>query len=170
MIHRRLAATGSAALLGLAGALAGAAPAHAVPAHAASAAPTCTAGDLRLSMGRQDLGAGQLYWPIRFTNTSRSSCLLRGYPGVSVLDRAGRQIGPAATRSGQSYGTVAVRPGRTVTAVVHTANGPIGGPCQATGSYLRVYPPASLRPVVVRAALRVCSGIFTIAPVTTRSA
>lgn len=160
----RLAAAGSAALLGFAGALAGA-----VPAHAASTVRSCTVGDLRLSMGRQDVGAGQLYWPIRFTNTGRSSCTLRGYPGVSVLDRSHRQIGASATRARQSYGTVTVRPGRTVTAVVHTTNGPIGGSCRPTGSYLRVYPPGSRRSVVVRAALRVCSGTFTIAPVTTRS-
>ncbi|WP_055588381.1 DUF4232 domain-containing protein [Streptacidiphilus griseoplanus] len=161
-IARRFAAVGSAALLGLGGALAGAVPAHA----AGSAVRTCTVADLRLSMGSRDVGAGQLHWPIRFTNRSSRTCVMRGYPGVSVLDRANRQIGAAATRSGQSFGTVTLRSGRTAVAVVHTTNGPIGGPCRATGSSLRVFPPGSFRSALVPAALRVCSNVFSVTPVT----
>ncbi|WP_377268097.1 DUF4232 domain-containing protein [Peterkaempfera sp. SMS 1(5)a] len=161
-IPRRLAASGAAALIGLGGALAGAVPAHA----AGAAVRTCSVADLRLSMGRQDVGAGQLHWPIRFTNRSTRTCALRGYPGVSVLDRAHRQIGAAATRNTQSYRTVTLRPGRTAVAVVHTTNGPIGGPCRPTGSSLRVFPPASYRSLLVPAALRVCSQVFSITPVT----
>ncbi|MFF4648625.1 DUF4232 domain-containing protein [Streptomyces sp. NPDC001380] len=162
---RRLAAAASAAALGLTGLLTAAGPAQAAPA----AVPTCTTGSLHLSMGRQDPGAGQLYQPIRFTNTGTRSCALRGYPGVSVLDAARRPIGALATRSGAGYGTVTVRPGRTVTAVLHTTNGPIGGPCRPTGSYLRVYPPGSYRSVLVPTRYRVCSGVFQVSPVTSRS-
>ncbi|AXI80824.1 DUF4232 domain-containing protein [Peterkaempfera bronchialis] len=168
----RFAAVSAAALLGLTGVVAGAAPAQArtqpdpARSRTASAVPAaCTVAGLRLSMGSQDVGAGQLYWPIRFTNTGSHSCSLRGYPGVTVLNAKHGRIGTPATHSGRSYDTVTVRPGRTVTAIVHTTNGPLGGPCRATGSYLRVYPPGSLRALTVPAKFRVCSNTFDISPV-----
>ncbi|MEV0978815.1 DUF4232 domain-containing protein [Streptomyces sp. NPDC049915] len=160
-LPRKLAAAGLAAAV-----VAGGAAAAAVAAQPASAAvPTCAASNLYLSMGRQDHGAGQLYWPLRFTNTGTGSCALRGYPGVSVLDVAHRQTGPAATRTGQSVATVTLRPAQTVSAVIHTTNGPIGGPCRPTGTYLRVYPPGSRQALLVPASLRVCSNVFTVTPI-----
>ncbi|WP_225836854.1 DUF4232 domain-containing protein [Streptomyces sp. NK08204] len=137
----------------------------------ASASPrACTVHDLYLSMGRKDAAAGSLYWPIRFTNTSTTSCALRGYPGVSVLDTAHRQIGPAATRSGRSYATVTLTPAHSAYAVVRTTNGPVGGPCLRTGTYLRVYPPASYDAVLVPAPWTICSGRFQVGPVNVEGA
>ncbi|MFR0352467.1 DUF4232 domain-containing protein [Streptomyces sediminimaris] len=130
--------------------------------------PTCTVGDLHLSLGRKEGAAGSLYQPIRFTNTGRGSCALRGYPGVSVLDSQHRQIGPAATRSGRSYATVVLAPGRSASAVMRTTNGPVGGPCEPTGSYLRIYPPASYKAVLIPAHWKVCSGTFRVGPVNTQ--
>ncbi|MEU3842909.1 DUF4232 domain-containing protein [Streptomyces sp. NPDC028635] len=159
-LPRKLAAAGIAAAV-----VAGGAAAAALAAQPASAAvPTCSASNLYLSLGRQDHGAGQLYWPIRFTNTGTGSCALRGYPGVSVLSVDHRQIGPAATRTGQSFATVTLRPAQTASAVIHTTNGPIGGPCRPAGTYLRVYPPGSHQAFLVPASLRVCSNVFTISP------
>ncbi|MFI6560918.1 DUF4232 domain-containing protein [Streptomyces sp. NPDC050534] len=136
----------------------------------ASSVHTCTVGDLRLSLGREEGAAGSLYQPIRFTNTGRGSCALRGYPGVSVLDSRHRQIGPAATHSGRSYATVVLAPGHSASAVIRTTNGPVGGPCARTGSYLRVYPPASYKPVLIPAHWKVCSHIFQVGPVNTQGA
>lgn len=160
-LRRKLAAAGLTAAVVAGGAVAGAVAAQ----PASAAVPTCAASNLYLSMGRQDHGAGQLYWPVRFTNTGTGSCALRGYPGVSVLDVAHRQIGPAATRTGQSFTTVTLRPAQTVSAVLHTTNGPIGGPCRRAGTYLRVYPPGSRQAVLVPASLTVCSNVFTVTPV-----
>jgi hypothetical protein len=123
--------------------------------------------DLYLSMGRKEGAAGSLYWPVRFTNTSTSSCALRGYPGVSVLDTAHHQIGPAATRSGRSYGTVTLSPGHSASATVRTTNGPVGGACQRTGAYLRIYPPASRTAALLPAPWTICSGVFQVGPVNT---
>ncbi|WEO97561.1 DUF4232 domain-containing protein [Streptomyces sp. FXJ1.172] len=126
---------------------------------------TCTVSDLHLSMGRKEGAAGSLYQPIRFTNTGTTDCALRGYPGVSVLDTAHRRLGPAATRSGRSYGTVTLAPGHWAASVIRTANGPVGGPCLRTGAYLRVYPPASRAAVLIPAPWTTCSGIFQVGPV-----
>lgn len=164
---RRVAAVSLTAVLA-AGATAGAAWSTAGAGQASAGPRTCTVGDLYLSMGRKEAAAGSLYWQIRFTNTSTTSCVLRGYPGVSVLDTAHRQIGPAAARTGQSYATVTLAPAHSASAVIRTANGPVGGPCLSTGTYLRVYPPASYTAVLVPAPWTSCSGLFQVGPVNTQ--
>ncbi|MFR9798396.1 DUF4232 domain-containing protein [Streptomyces sp. MS06] len=167
--RRTVTASLTAALAGLAAAAGawGAAPASADP---SSGTPTCTVGDLYVSLGGKQAAAGSLYQTLRFTNTATHDCALRGYPGVSVLDTAHRQIGPAADRSGRSYSTVVLRPAESASAVVRTANGPVGGACERTGSYLRVYPPASRTAVLVPASFKACSGIFDVGPVNTHGA
>jgi hypothetical protein len=133
---------------------------------AAGAVRTCSAGQLRLAVGPGDVGAGQLYTPIVFTNTGPASCALRGYPGVSVLDAQGKQIGsPATHEAGEPVDTVVLRPGKSASAALHTTNGPLGGACSPTGSALRVYPPASRESIEVKAQYQVCSGTFTVQPI-----
>ncbi|MGW1914908.1 DUF4232 domain-containing protein [Streptomyces sp. NPDC002076] len=167
--RRGPAAVLTAALLGLtaAGAAWSATPAAA---RTSATVRTCAVSDLYLSMGRKEGAAGSLYWPIRFTNTSTTSCALRGYPGVSVLDTAHHRIGPAATRSGRSYGTVTLAPAHSASAIARTTNGPVGGPCLRTGTYLRVYPPASHTATLVPATWTTCSGIFQVGPVNVEGA
>lgn len=142
-------------------------PTAATAARASAGPRTCALNDLYVSMGHKEGAAGSLYWSIQFTNTSTTKCALRGYPGVSVLDTAHRQIGPAATHSGASYATVALSPGHSASAVVRTTNGPIGGPCLRTGSYLRIYPPASHSAVLVPARWTTCSNTFQVGPINT---
>ncbi|MGP3983263.1 DUF4232 domain-containing protein [Streptomyces sp. KR80] len=149
---------------------AGGATYGAVQSEVSTSLRTCTLDDLYLSMGTKEGAAGSVYWPIHITNTSTSGCALRGYPGVSVLNAAHQQIGSAATRTSRPYGTVGVAPGKTVTAVVRTTNGPVGGPCRPTGTYLRVYPPASYKAELIPAPMRVCSNVFEVGPVTTQTA
>ncbi|MGW2744865.1 DUF4232 domain-containing protein [Streptomyces sp. NPDC001450] len=134
-------------------------------AQASAGVRTCSASDLYLSMGRKEGAAGSLYWTIRFTNTSTTKCALRGYPGVSALDTAHRQIGPAATRTGESYSTVTLTPAHSTLAVIRTTNGPVGGPCLRTGTYLRIYPPASHTATLVPARWTICSNVFQVGPV-----
>jgi hypothetical protein len=167
---RRLPRRGAAVLLttALAGLATGGAVFWSSAAQASSGLRTCTVSDLYLSMGQKGAAAGSLYWPIQFTNTSTTRCALRGYPGVSVLDTAHRQIGPAATRTSESYSTVTLSPGGSASAIARTTNGPIGGPCLRTGSYLRVYPPASHTAVLVPAPWKTCSSVFQVGPVNTQ--
>ncbi|MCZ0205273.1 DUF4232 domain-containing protein [Streptomyces sp. UMAF16] len=156
----------AAALLGVtaAGAAWSATPAAA---RTTTAIRTCAVSDLYLSLGAKEGAAGSLYWPVRFTNTSTSTCALRGYPGVSVVDGAHHRIGPAAKHSGSGYGTVTLSPGRSASAVLRTTNGPVGGPCERAGTYLQVYPPASRTATLVPAPWKTCSGVFQTGPVNT---
>ncbi|MEU4032740.1 DUF4232 domain-containing protein [Streptomyces collinus] len=167
-LARRLTRRGrAAALTALAAALATAGVAWGTTTATAAGPRTCALNDLYVSMGHKEGAAGSLYWSVVFTNTSSTKCALRGYPGVSVLDTAHHQIGPAATHSGTPYSTVTLAPAHTATAVLRTTNGPIGGPCQRTGSYLRIYPPASHKAVLIPAHWKTCSNIFQTGPVNT---
>ena len=125
------------------------------PARAAAAMPRCTADPDGLGLGvwlPPDQGngaAGTIYYPLEFTNFSGHTCYLRGFPGVSAIDRDGTQLGsPARWETFAPFGTprtVILAPGATahamfayIDAVIFTSPG-----CQAvsTASELRVYPP-----------------------------
>jgi hypothetical protein len=125
------------------------------PTRAAAAIPRCTANPDGLGLGvwlPPDQGngaAGTIYYPLEFTNFSGHTCYLRGFPGVSAIDRDGKQLGsPARWETFAPFGTprtVILAPGATAhamfayhDAVIFTSPG-----CQAvsTASELRVYPP-----------------------------
>ncbi|MFE2432016.1 DUF4232 domain-containing protein [Streptomyces sp. NPDC059373] len=155
----RSAALASAALLFVTGAVAGATQSQASP-----ATRTCHVADLRLSIGRVTGGAGSLFYPIRFTNTSGHTCALRGYPGVSVVDVHRHRIGAAATRNPHRVSTVSVHPARTVFATIRTNNHSVVSNCRPTSAFIRVYLPSSTKSVLISYHLRVC-GAFEINPV-----
>lgn len=105
----------------------------------------CTAGDLKLSLGQGDAGAGTVWRPLRFTNISKSTCEIQGFPGVSYVAGAkGGQVGAAAFREGTKGAPIKLKPGRT-------AHAPVGfaqvrnydsSDCKPTETRgLRVYPP-----------------------------
>ncbi|UXY27425.1 DUF4232 domain-containing protein [Streptomyces sp. HUAS TT20] len=161
------ALTAAAAALATAGVAESATATTTTTAQTSAGTRICAVKDLYLSMGRGEGAAGSLYQPIRFTNTSTSKCALRGYPGVSVLDTAHKQIGPAATRSGSPYGTVTLAPGHSASAIIRTTNGPVGGPCLRTGTYLRIYPPGSYTSTLVPTHWTTCSHLFQVGPINT---
>ena len=158
-ISARIAALATTALLAATGTMAGAAPSSASP-----RIPTCHVADLHLSVGKVTGGAGSLFYPLRFTNTSTHTCSLRGYPGVSVLNSHRHQIGTPATRNAHPVSTVFVHPARTVFATIRTNNPSVVPTCRPTSTYIRVYPPASFQSVLIRYHLKVC-GAFEINPV-----
>jgi hypothetical protein len=105
----------------------------------------CTSGDLKLSLGRGDAGAGTVWRPLQFTNKSSSSCVIQGFPGVSyVAGDDGHQVGAAAYRDGTKGAPVTLPPGSTAYAAVGFTQ--VGNydpadckPTKVRG--LRVYPP-----------------------------
>jgi len=67
---------------------------------AGAAVPACTTSGLVVWLDTQPGGAaaGSTYVNLDFTNLSGHACSLGGYPGVSAVSLAGRQLGRAATR------------------------------------------------------------------------
>lgn len=106
---------------------------------------TCKTAEVKLSLGRGEGAAGTVFRPLRFTNTSNSSCTMIGYPGVSYVTGAnGRQVGAAAVRTGGKRVLVTLAPGETASATVGFTQVDNFDPaaCKKTPVRgLRVYPP-----------------------------
>lgn len=94
-----------------------------------SAAP-CRAGQLRVSQGRQGAGLGNDLDELVFTNTSTTSCLLRGYPTISAETPTGTRRVLHPQRNGTYFGRLApadLAPGRHVFLDLATSAGCEGG-------------------------------------------
>ena len=158
---RRPAVLGAVAgLLLPAAALFATAPA-ATAATAATSMPRCSTAVLSLSHTRHDVGAGQSYERLVLRNTGRRTCHLRGFPGVSYVVAAGRQVSAPASFTDQPRVTVLLAPGRSAYAVLHAVNIVDAVPdcthlTQALG--LRVYPPGSRNAMYVIDPHPACTG------------
>ncbi|MFH8573481.1 DUF4232 domain-containing protein [Streptomyces sp. NPDC017993] len=131
---------------------------------AKSPAGRCTATQMSLRLGPSDIGAGNIHYPLVFTNKGKSACSLRGYPGVSLMSRDGSVIGKPATREGGAGGSVKLQPGRSAHVVLHTVNDGVSDtPCWSSSQIVYVYPPGSKDSMTTQSrGLRVCGGRFTV--------
>ncbi|ONH58030.1 hypothetical protein CcI49_24240 [Frankia sp. CcI49] len=106
----------------------------------------CAAAGLTAAVDDLQGAAGHIYGRIVLTNTGSAPCVVAGFPGVSVVDEAGRQIGAAADRNGPSGAPVTLAPGgRAGATLAITQPGLLPG-CESAdettrGTRLRVYPP-----------------------------
>ena len=121
----------------------------------------CTSSTLKLAAAHAGNAAGSAYYTIRFTNLGVAACSLYGYPGVSAVTRAGRQLGVPARRNPQhAPRLVVLRQGATATAIVRITDTGVFPPaaCRARAAFgLRVYPPGSFGAKVVRLSFRACT-------------
>jgi len=126
------------------GQAASAAPATHGPATAAATA-ACSSSNLRISLGVGGAAAGTDFTVLDFTNGGSAPCTLRGFPGVSLADSTGAQIGAAATRNPVRPSTlVTLAPGAKASAELGVANAENypAEACKPTSSArLRVFPP-----------------------------
>ncbi len=124
-------------------------PASTTPAAPPAAQPAdnglCKAGDVKLSLGQGDSGAGSTFRPLLIKNTSSKPCTIQGFPGVSYVAGAdGHQVGKDAFREGTKGNAVKLNPGQTAAADIQFVNvhnfDP--GTCQPTPvKGLRIYLP-----------------------------
>jgi hypothetical protein len=106
----------------------------------------CKAAQLKASIVTQPGGgaAGSVYRNVVLENTGTTACTLRGYPGLSYVDAAGKQVGAPAERNPDATMTaVTVAPGGSAVAEVQQTNAQnYGAQCQQTDvAGVRVYPP-----------------------------
>jgi hypothetical protein len=164
MRKRSLAAGAAASAAAFATAAFAAVPATAAaPAAApASVTPMCATSQLSAHLGGGDAAAGNLYRDLVVTNTSGTTCHLTGFPGVSLLDARGGQIGAPATREPLSYAPVVLRPGGSASDTIHTINHQ--GTCLPTSTSVRVYPPGNRASLVIPGELTNCHDELGISP------
>lgn len=134
---------------------------------AMAASDRCTAAAMSLRLGRADIGAGNIRYPLVFTNKGKKACSLRGFPGVSLINRDGSAVGKPATRAGGVGGVARLQPGQSAHAVLHTVNeGVSDTPCWAKSQIVYVYPPGSKESMTTGSdGLRVCGGQFDVTAV-----
>lgn len=86
--------------------------------------PECKAANLKLGLSNLVGGAlGHITQVLRFTNVSRTTCVMVGFPGVSyVTGPNGRQIGDPAVREGARGRQVTLAPGQLASALITIAN------------------------------------------------
>ncbi|WP_079190029.1 DUF4232 domain-containing protein [Actinacidiphila paucisporea] len=127
----------------------------------------CTVTGLKMTLGRGDPGAGSIYFPLNFTNTTSHPCTLDGFPGVSLLRGDGSVIGRPAVRRGGRPAAVRIAPGRTVEADLHTLNqGVKGNSCWRKPTLIMVYPPGSTDSMTLATSNPVvCGDTFDVGPV-----
>ena len=100
------------------------------------------------------------------TNHGAAPCVIQGYPGVSLLNGGGTQIGTPATRAAGSTAAVLLAPGAAAPATLGTQNEGISpAPCWATSTSIKVYPPNQLASLTIPGVITVCGGEFTVTPV-----
>jgi hypothetical protein len=158
---RRLAASGTATVLLAGGATALAATAasagtgatsttgttQTANTHAAQAATTPRCLNTQLAVSVRDVGdddEGIYNLNVDFKNTSRTTCHLDGYPGVSAVGTHGNQLGNAATRNAYWPARIInLTPGYTAHSVLaydsYAAHNSACAPATANG--FRIYPP-----------------------------
>ncbi|WP_377020215.1 DUF4232 domain-containing protein [Arthrobacter sp. GCM10020060] len=104
--------------------------------------------------------AGSVYMKLNLTNKGAEPCLLKGFPGVSlVADAAGAPIGAPAQRD-ESAGVVDVvlAPGQTGTAVLrYTQAGNYMGCTLVDAAGYRVYPPEDTDSLFLPQPTKACS-------------
>lgn len=150
------------------------APAASAPGTASSAstsAAACATTALKVSQSAPNGAAGHFDVTLVFTNNSGAACTLYGYPGVSLLSAAQKQIGLAAKRSGKAFKLVTLAPGGTGSAVldiVDALNFPATTCSPEKAAYLRIYPPNQTASVLLANTSEGCAKsvqILTIDPV-----
>ncbi|MBF9068735.1 DUF4232 domain-containing protein [Streptacidiphilus fuscans] len=166
MRSRTPAGIASAAIALAAAAVAFAPQANAATAEAATATPLCSASQLTAALGGGDAGAGQIYTYLVVTNHSSSACQVTGYPGLSMLDAHGAQIGVPATRESMTYNSVVLAPGASASDTIHTVNRQTNNPgeCLPTSTDLRMYAPGSKVALTFAGKITDCDHTFSVTP------
>jgi hypothetical protein len=120
--------------------------------HAAKASGACTANQTQIWLGDGNGGgtAGTIYYPLEFSNISKHSCTLTGYPTVDGVSSSYHTIGAPSTKlSLGSHGAVTLSPGATAHAIlgIHDAGAVCGKGVSAVG--LKVYAPGQSQGTVI---------------------
>lgn len=177
-----IAAASVAGLIATSAAFAASSSGAALTADTARAAPAavraCAASDLGawVAVTQGNGAAGSIFYPLQFTNLSRHACAMRGFPGVSAIDRNGHQLGsPASWDHAIPARTVVLAPGATAHSILRWSDATVatspGCHPVSTTFELRIYPPGQYRATYAAFGLKACShagpaylGVETVQP------
>ncbi|HEX5120415.1 MAG TPA: DUF4232 domain-containing protein [Pseudonocardiaceae bacterium] len=122
----------------------------------------CKPANLKLSLSESDGAAGHFFQALRFTNVSKSNCVIVGFPGVSyVTGDKGTQVGAPAVRDGAKGAQITLHPGQVASAVISETDIDVfdAATCKPTATRgFRVYPPDSTASMFIAQTGRGCAG------------
>ena len=104
----------------------------------------CDSSNTSVTAGTGNGAAGTLYETLVIKNTSMSDCVTGGYPGISLDNSMGTQLGMAAGRMGGSGSQVTLAPGASATDIFSYGDAAVStemGCNPAPGADIRVYLP-----------------------------
>ena len=115
------------------------------PSATTDTSPACRAGDIDGTIDSTQAGAGSSMRTVRLTNTG-PACTMYGFPGVSVTDAEGAQLGAAAEREDSSRPeSVHLSPGESAHFHMRMSNARMFDPtiCKPVDrvAFIRIYPP-----------------------------
>lgn len=120
---------------------------------ASAGVAACTSANLHISLASGGAGAGTDFTIVNFTNNGSASCTLYGFPGVSLANSSGAQIGAAATRNpSKPSALVTLAPGAKANATLGVANAqnyPAANCKPTAAAQLRVFPPNQTKAIEV---------------------
>ncbi|MGW7562048.1 DUF4232 domain-containing protein [Streptomyces sp. NPDC054757] len=129
----------------------------------------CTTDDFtgaRLVAKGQEMNS--IYYDLQLTG-NKATCHVQGFPGLSLLDAQGHQIGKAASRSQEGDNkAITLKPGQVLHAQVKTPDeGVTDGKCDAKAAKIKVYPPNNTAAVTGTgtSGIRVCGDSFQVTAV-----
>ncbi len=127
--------------------------------------PRCQTSQLRGFIAGQNGGAGSVYTTLALRNASGAACSITGYPGVSLVDSAGRQIGRPARWDSRPVRRVVLLPGGAASTTIRSLNPGVGTTdCLPPSAALRIFPPGERVPLFVPARLSECLGTLSVLP------
>jgi Protein of unknown function (DUF4232) len=126
----------------------------------------CDVNDLRLSRGTVGAAAGNVAFDFIFTNVSGSTCYLYGFPGMQMMDSAGKPLLPTPSRNGGQViadnvpHRVDLAPGATASFTVGSVDpGVVQGGCPVSASVV-VTPPDSYNHFTIPASIADCANPY----------
>jgi hypothetical protein len=123
-----------------------------------ASAPRCSTATLRLDLVSEDAATSHRFWNLALRNTGASTCHLKGFPGVGLLDaNAGSINDPVVRQTGFKQRNVVLKPWQRA---YFTFGYAVSGPCRPSFFYaygIEVFPPqGTQRLVYYRGRFDVC--------------
>lgn len=122
----------------------------------------CDSSNTSVTLGTGNGAAGTLYETLVIKNTGMTPCVTGGYPGISLDNAMGTQLGQAAGRMGSSGSSVIIAPGKSATDVFSYADAAVStemGCNPAPGADIRVYLPDAMGSATVPFGHDGCTGM-----------
>src|SRR6185437_12032018 len=151
----------AAAILATTAALTGAAS-SAAPSRPAT--PACNSAHMTVWTGfPSDNATSHSFWQLQISNVGHHACTLRGYPGVSVLNASGHQVGLPATRNPSTTPLVTIPAGGTAHVVLDVTSPFVVCPHHIVhGTELRVFAPNQFHAERTLFSVSVCAHAVTL--------